>query len=362
MWNFFNPVKLVFGIDALDRIGELVRGRPYGLVTYGDPFFSELTERISQLAGTPGIVINDVSPNPGFGSLAVSCDRLASNGRSPEIIVAVGGGSAIDTGKVLAASGGGFSRVRECLETGEGCERLKPLPLIAIPTTAGTGSEVTRFATVWDHLGKKKYSLALDSSYPEYALVDPVLSQQAPRDLTISTGVDALSHALESIWNVNANPISSHLCVFAAKEVLLALPLLSKNLDNLDLRLRMARAATMAGLGMSNTQTALAHTLSYPFTLNYGVPHGIACSFCLPMVMQRAIGSNPECDSTLEKIFGTDLEAGVEQLSDFLLDLGISTSPEDYGMEKKEWSALVQTAIGSGLGKNFVGRDVTPAT
>jgi alcohol dehydrogenase class IV len=80
------------------------------------------------------------------------------------------------------------------------------------------------------------------------------------------------------------------------------------------------------------------------------------------MVMQRAIGFNPECDSTLGKIFGTDLEAGVEQLSDFLLDLGISTSPEDYGMEKKEWSALVQTAIGSGLGKNFVGRDVTPAT
>lgn len=85
-------MKLVFGIGALDRIGELVRGRPYGLVTYGDPFFSELTERISQLAGTPGIVINDVSPNPGFESLAVSCDRLASNGRSPEIIVAVGGG------------------------------------------------------------------------------------------------------------------------------------------------------------------------------------------------------------------------------------------------------------------------------
>ena len=155
-----------------------------------------------------------------------------------------------------------------------------------MPTTAGTGSEVTSWATVWDTQSGKKYSLSRPNLYPKHALVDPTLMIGKPRQLTISTGLDALSHALESLWNVNANPISAHHAVVAAREILAVLPQLVNDLQNLELRSRMAAAALSAGLAFSNTRTAIAHSISYPVTLHHDVVHGIACSFTLPMVLR----------------------------------------------------------------------------
>ena len=217
--------------------------------------------------------------------------------------MALGGGSVIDAAKVLAAAAGDFDRVRRFLETGMGADALGRTPIIAVPTTAGTGSEVTCWATVWDTEAKKKYSLARDALYPETALVDPLLTLGLPRGITISTGLDALSHALESIWNVNANPVSTSLAEVAAREVMDALPLLARDLGNAELRPRLARASLFAGLAFSNTRTALAHALSYHLTLHHGVPHGIACSFSLPMVMRAVAGcdrarATPPCTAS----------------------------------------------------------------
>ena len=156
--------------------------------------------------------------------------------------MALGGGSVMDAAKVLAAADGDFDKVRRHLETGAGGEALGRIPIIAIPTTAGTGSEVTSWATVWDTTAKKKYSLSRPNLYPEVALVDPALTLGLPRSVTVSTGLDALSHALESIWNVNANPVSSALAEVAAREVLEALPLLADDLGSEVLRTRLARA------------------------------------------------------------------------------------------------------------------------
>ena len=144
------------------------------------------------------------------------------------MIVALGGGSAMDTAKVVAASDGDFARVRTYVESGKGAEKLGRTPIIAVPTTAGTGSEVTCWATVWDTANKKKYSLARPELYPEVAILDPEVTLGIPRALTVSTGLDALSHALESLWNTNANPVSANHAVFAAQEVLECLPALRK--------------------------------------------------------------------------------------------------------------------------------------
>ena len=122
------------------------------------------------------------------------------------MIVALGGGSAIDAAKALASSPRNFQPVRRFLVEKKGAEALSAVPIIAVPTTAGTGSEVTCWATVWDTEASKKYSLSRRELYPEMALVDPLLTLEMPLDLTVSTGLDALSHALESIWNRNANP------------------------------------------------------------------------------------------------------------------------------------------------------------
>lgn len=355
MWTYANPVEVVFGDGTLDQVGHRVGGRPYCLVTYGEPTFSRLGERISALAGPPAVTIDTITPNPDFAVLEESCARFAEAADIPQVIVALGGGSVIDAAKVLAAAAGDFARVRRFLETGEGGDRLAAIPLVAIPTTAGTGSEVTCWATVWDTDADKKYSLARPGLYPRCALIDPELMVSAPRDLTVSTGLDALSHSLESLWNRNANPVSANHAVFAAREILAHLPALAGDLENLRLRNAMSMAALCAGLAFSNTKTALAHSLSYPITLHHGVPHGLACSFSLPLVMSGVIGLDAACDAALRRIFGPDLSAGVERLAQFLSRLGVSTDPRDYGIDDDEMEELLAAAFAGERGRNFIG-------
>jgi alcohol dehydrogenase class IV len=152
------------------------------------------------------------------------------------------------------------------------------------------------------HRQQEKYSLARKELYPECAVVDPLLTAGIARTLTISTGLHALSHALESIWNINANPVSTRHAIFAAREVMACLPELANDLSNLDLRARMSQASLCAGLAFSNTKTALADSLSYHLTLHHGVPHGIAWSFSLPSVMRSVAGVSSTCDDALRSI------------------------------------------------------------
>jgi alcohol dehydrogenase len=355
MWRYGNPVDVRFGTGVFDKLGELVAGRPYALVTYGESVFDELARRAAALAGAPAATIRNIGPNPDFRTLENSCAALQS-ARSIALIVAIGGGSVIDAAKVLAAAGDDFARVRRFLETGSGEDGLQNLPIIAVPTTAGTGSEVTCWATVWDTDAKKKYSLSRPALYPVAALVDPLLTIDAPRGVTVSSGLDALSHALESIWNIHANPVSTALAEAAAREVLDVLPCLSADLRNVELRSRMARAALMAGLAFSNTRTALAHSLSYHLTLHHGTPHGIACSFSLPMVMRGAIGVSRDCDAALQRIFSTDLDRGTRQLETFLHGLGVATEVTQHGVVAEDWERLIDAAFAGDRGRNYIGR------
>ena len=355
-WNYANPVNVTFGEDASSAVRAALAGRSYCLLTYNDhPFFDEMVEKISREAGTPLVVVRDVEPNPSFNGLRVACRSFGAAKSVPDVIVAFGGGSVIDTAKVLAASGDDFSRVQAFLEGRAGPETLVSKPIIAVPTTSGTGSEVTCWATVWDTEAKKKYSLNRPNLYPEHAILDPHVSLAVPRALTLSTGLDALSHALESIWNVNANPVSANLAVIAATSILEALPKLLERPGDVELRGRLARASLFAGLAFSNTKTALAHSLSYYLTLHHGTVHGIACSFSLPTVMRSVIGQDMACDTTLERIFGDDLARGADRLEKFLNGLGVSTKATDYGVTHKEWIAAIEDALEGERGRNFIG-------
>jgi alcohol dehydrogenase len=355
-WSYFNPVQVVFGENVFASLSGKIAGRPYCLVTYSDAaIFAELEASLARAAGPAAVVVRNVEPNPSYLALHSACRLFDGAQVPPAVIVALGGGSVMDTAKVLAAAGGDFSRVQDYVEGRRGPEILRHVPIIAVPTTAGTGSEVTSWATVWDTENKKKYSLARPNLYPECAVIDPRLMLGVPRGLTISTGLDALSHALESIWNVNSNPVSTNHAVFAAREAIECLPQLSQDLGNVALRSRMARASLFAGLAFSNTKTALAHSLSYHLTLHHGVVHGIACSFSLPAVMRSVIGRNADCNAALARIFGSDLEAGAGSLAAMLAQLGVSTRATDYGVTQGEWLNVIEDALLGERGRNFIG-------
>jgi phosphonate metabolism-associated iron-containing alcohol dehydrogenase len=355
VWKYGNPVQIEFGVDSFDKLSGLIGSRRYALVTYGEPFFEELASRLKNTAGAPVLIVSDVAPNPDYRLLAEQTGRFAELERQPELIVALGGGSVIDSAKVFAAAGGDFGKIKTFLESQKGAELLSAIPIIAVPTTAGTGSEVTCWGTVWDEANGRKYSLARPNLYPTYAVVDPRLMLGKPLLLTISTGLDALSHALESLWNVNNNPVSANHAVSAARSILEVLPKLVKDLGNIELRGRMAMAALFAGLAFSNTKTAIAHSLSYPITLRHGVQHGIACSFSLPMVLRSVQGVGGICEDSLTQIFGPDLTRGADELEDFLGLLGISSNPASYKIDRQEWRLLIEDSLQGERGKNFLG-------
>ena len=355
MWSYNNPVKILFGNDGLASIASLIDGRSYALVTYPDSPFQTLTDYMTKAAGKPLIVVNDIAPNPDCKLLSEQSARFASLISGPEVIVALGGGSVIDSAKVFAAAGGDFNRVQRHLEAGCSEPTLATIPVIAIPTTAGTGSEVTSFATVWDEERGRKFSLAHESLYPEVAVVDPKLMLGKPYGLTLATGLDALSHSVESIWNVNANPVSARHAVAAAKAILANLANLLGDLGNLELRSRIAEASLDAGLAFSNTKTAIAHNLSYPITLGWGVQHGIACSFTLPTVLRSVAGVGGFRGNALKQIFGNDLGLGADYLTEFLESVGVGHRFADHSIPDAACTKIIDEAFIGERGKNFIG-------
>lgn len=355
MWSYHNPAKVRFGVGVSAELVAAIGSRNYAIVTYPDKFFRDFVAQLATNVGAPVLVIDDIAPNPDIRLLADQTARFADLPTQPEVIVALGGGSVIDSAKVFAAARGDFEVVDAYLKKQTGAETISPLPVIAVPTTAGTGSEVTCWGTVWDSESGAKHSLAHPGLYPEMSLVDPALMVGKPKALTIQTGLDALSHSLESLWNRSANPVSMAHAIIAARGIISVLPDLVDDPGNIELRTAMARASTLAGFAFSNTKTAIAHSLSYPITLRHGVPHGIACSFPLPMVIRSVETERGLCAEGLTAIFGTTGDPAANQLTEFLTRLGVSADYHDYGVEDAEFRDILVQAFDGERGQNFIG-------
>ena len=354
--HYCNPVHSVFGAGTLSALPGLLGERRALLVTFPEARGLGLVARVTGLLGARlAGVIDDVRPNPDIAELKRPYEDFWQRGGS-EAIVAVGGGSTIDTAKALmvATASGRFDDLVAGLASGQGFRPARTCALIAVPTTAGTGSEVTPWATIWDRVGQKKHSLHLAETWPEAAVIDPELMLTLPAGVTLQSGLDALSHALEAIWNVNANAISDTFAVAAVHEVLAALPALMQDLGSRPLRGRMALAALKAGMAFSNTRTALAHSISYEMTLRHGLPHGIACSFPLPLVLGRAIGRRADRDAVLAAALGP-LDGAVERLTRFIEDLGVKTRFADYGVTDDEAETMIAQALTGARGHNYIG-------
>ncbi|VVD79506.1 iron-containing alcohol dehydrogenase PsrA [Pandoraea anhela] len=360
--RFHNPVDVRFGVGSLADLPAVVGNRRTVLVTMPEARALGMTGQIEAMLG-PRLagVIDQVSPNPDVRELAPIYGDFWRRYGECEVIVALGGGSALDTAKLLMVAGdeNEFATLVDALDASDPGGAFKPTRtkrLIAIPTTAGTGSEVTPWATLWDRHGKRrKYSLHLPETWPEVAIVDPCLTRSLSRAVTLQSGLDALSHAFEAIWNVNANPVSDTFAVTAAREMMRVLPKLMASPDDMVLRTQAALAALQAGMAFSNTKTALAHAMSYDMTIRHGLPHGIACSFTLPAVMRLAIGKRADRDAVLAQIFGGDIDGAPDALTAFLNDLGVATEFSAYGVSEPESAQMIAAALDGPRGRNFIG-------
>ncbi|MDG1952776.1 MAG: phosphonoacetaldehyde reductase [Gammaproteobacteria bacterium] len=299
-----SEVEVTFNCGGLKKVTrELSRKKVLVLVTESALKRQHIRNVLSALDLKNFTICSSIEPNPDIESVNKKTLSLKENGF--EHIVAIGGGSVIDTGKALSVTLniGEKKSISQILAQGKNYQTEKYLPLTAIPTTAGTGSETTPFATLWDRSSGKKYSLTNKIFYPKNAVLIPELTLSLPPKQTLYTALDTLSHALESIWNKKT---TEDIRVLSESAITLIVKNLPKTLiepNVLRHRESLQLASFLAGIAISRTKTAIAHSISYPLTGHHGVPHGLACSFTLLELLKRVKKEEfqPLKDSNLTK-------------------------------------------------------------
>ena len=293
MWSFVSP-RIVFGDEALDALLDVRASRAL-IVT--DPQIVQLglakrvTDRLER-SGTAIRVFSDVEPDP-LISTAVRGAQQALEFQ-PDWIVAVGGGSPLDCAKAiwvlyerpdLAATD-----INPFIDLG----LRKKARLITIPTTSGTGADVTWAIVLTDSEEKRKVGLGNWENAADLAIVDPDMAAGMPRQLTADTGLDALVHAIEGYTCTWHADFTDGLCSHAAAEVFSALPQAVGDGANRSARARMHHAASVAGLGFGNAMASLAHAMGHALGAALGIPHGRAVGLCLPYTLEFVAHDAPE--------------------------------------------------------------------
>jgi alcohol dehydrogenase len=353
-WTHFNPVRVIFQPGGLNRLADYVNSRCVALVT--SPGFRRrgLVAVVEQVLGDRLLaVVDNVKPNPDVVDVQAQAELLRP--AAPDTLVALGGGSTIDTAKALARllsqpEGASLATLVRESTTGPG---IPALPVVAIPTTSGTGAEVTPFGTVWDYEQKKKYSITGDDLFPRLAILDPDLTLQLPEEVTIASGLDSISHALESAWNRNATPVTLGLVTKSLQLSMRALPAIKNNLHDTEARARMMQASTLAGLAISQSRTALAHAISYPLTANFNLPHGLACSFTLPALLEFNAASDDGRLADLVRSLGyTSTREFASDLSSLFRQLGVGAYLSAYLPDRQAVMALSSQMFAPGRAEN----------
>ena len=286
-WSHYNPVAVHSGPGIRKKLPGVLPGGKALLITTEGMVRRGTFQALLDLC--PDVVwsAQTVPSNPDLDML----DTIAEWHRQAGVdaVVALGGGSAMDSAKALAAilpmrPTEDTPPLSRWLRDGEARGNDPVLPVICLPTTAGTGAEVTPFGTIWDTAHHKKRSVAHPALFPQTALLDPELTLSLPWRETLTGAMDIISHCLETLWNRTATPVSLALAGQALPMVMDALP--RAQVEPLDIAPRSAlqEASLMAGIAISQSRTALAHAVSYPVTLGFGVPHGLACAFTLPAI------------------------------------------------------------------------------
>lgn len=282
-WQFNLPVTLEFGvgkrkeiksfIDELGgKVGVLVCSRSFAKNGIADEF-------VEWSDGTIKAVYSDIRPNPTTDNVN-NCVKVMRDIKA-DFAIALGGGSPMDCCKAACAIAKGDDVIESYHSGGKAICADEVIPMIAVTTTSGTASEVTNISVLTDLSKNLKNPMNDPLMYPKIAVIDPQLTVSVPAQITASTGLDVLSHAIESYWATLNQPICSACSVYAARLVFKWLEKAYNNPDDLEARSKMAEASIVAGVAFSHPRTTGSHACSFPLTNIYGVPHGEACAFTL---------------------------------------------------------------------------------
>lgn len=338
-WEFSMPVKIYFGSGEAKRLPEIIGGlgAERGVLVCSKTLEKNGTaQEIAELCGSKiKAVFSDIRPNPTTDNVN-ACVKVMKEVNA-DFAVALGGGSPMDCCKAACAVAKGSEPIENYHTGGKKVQSDEAIPMIALPTTSGTGSEITNISVLTDLKKGVKTPMNDPIMYPRAAVVDPKLTLTVPPRVTASTGLDVLAHALESYWSVLHQPICESCSLHAARLVFNWLYKAYSEPDNLTAREKMAEASIVAGAAFSNPRTTGSHACSFPLTNIYGVPHGEACALTLGYFIRY----NAEAENG--RLHGFARDCGFNdayQMADEVLKLkrsmGMAVSLSDIGLKTDE--------------------------
>ena len=351
--SFFSPNKVLFGIGASREIGKEAKalgGTKVLIVTDPGVVNSGLVASLRtnlEEAGMKVFLFDRVEPEPSASLVDESAQLAKENG--VDVVIGVGGGSSLDIAKGASLLASNPGNVLDY--SGMDLIPKRGLPKILVPTTAGTGSEVTRVFVLIDKRDNMKKVVFSNYSIPELALVDPMLTISMPSKVTADTGMDALVHAIETYVSMNATPFSDLLASRAIELISKYLPMAFAKGENIEARYHMSLASLLAGMAFASGGLGAVHALAYPLGTEYHLPHGRTNAIMLAHVMEFNSIGNRSRYALIAEMMGKkevpiDLKAGVakavEAVIQLLDDIQIPYHLKDYGIPKEAIPKLVE--------------------
>lgn len=350
------PTKIIFGVDAIKDLPKHVKALNGSRVfVISDPGVQQagILDRVTEPLKKENIsfeIFTELDQEPDVKTISLATQRAERF--EADLLIGVGGGSALDAAKAVAAMVNNEGRIIDYA----GLDNVPNLgiPTICVPTTSGTGSEVTIWAVISDKENNRKYGIGGKAMASTVALCDPVLTLTLPPPITASTGGDALTHALESFVNKATQPISEAMSRESMSLISKSLRTAVTQVNNLEARADMLLASTIAALAFNPTRLGLAHALCMPLGGKFKVPHGIANSILLPQVMEFNLAGNLEKFKEIAEIFGERTEGlslreaaelSVKAIKQLNKDIGITMGLSKYGVTEEDLDFIAEEGM-----------------
>jgi len=370
-YDFIAPARIVFGWGRWTEIGPLAAqlGRRAFLVmgsrTLRASGVVDQLRELLQRHHVELVELANISDEPQVADVDRAVQSLiAQEVRPGDLVIGLGGGSALDLAKAVAAlaTNRAGATVRDYLEgVGRGCQIVEaPLPMLALPTTAGTGSEATKNAVISSYEPPFKKSLRSDGMMPRAVIIDPQWAVTVPPAITAQTGMDAITQLIESYISRKARPIPQDLAVGGLRLAMRYLPEAVENGQSRPAREAMAQAALLSGLALANSGLGMAHGVAAALGVHFRMPHGLACAIMLPVALRTNL---PVCRTQLGELaqavgIGMHLscdgaaEALIERIESIGQQVGVPRRLSDVGVRRGAIADLVRDSRGNSMDGN----------
>ncbi|GAX89823.1 iron-containing alcohol dehydrogenase [Effusibacillus lacus] len=353
------PTQIVFGVNAIQELPQKVRKLAGSRVfVVSDPGVEQagILKKVTDLLAESHITFEtftEVDREPDVKTIGIATGKAKEF--AADLVIGVGGGSAQDAAKAVAVMINNEGKITQYA----GLDKLPNpgVPIICIPTTAGTGSEVTIWTVISEKENNMKFGIGGKYLAPTLALCDPALTLSLPGPMTAATGIDALTHALESFVNKATQPVSEALSRESMRLIAKSLRKAVAQGDKLEARYDMLLASTIAAMAFNPTRLGLAHALCMPLGGKFKVPHGVANAILLPQVMEFNLVGNLEKFKEIAEIFGENTEGlplrdaaelSVKAIRQLNRDIGIPAGLREYGVTEENLDYIAREGMTSG--------------